>query len=181
MTKLISVSEIQSKIIELRGQKVILDSDLASLYQVSTKRLMEQVQRNRQRFPLDFMMQLTSVEWKDWKSQIATSGRFLVQKKKAPFVFTRNGANMVSAVLRSTIAIDRSIQIMRAFSAMEELMVKKWETERHSDDVMQKLATHSRVIMHLFQMEKGNVKEIGNVKRIVKEMINLLQQIVLRA
>lgn len=181
MTKLISVSEIQGKIIELRGQKVILDSDLASLYQVSTKRLMEQVQRNRQRFPLDFMMQLTPVEWKDWKSQIATSGRFSVQKKKAPFVFTRNGANMVSAVLRSTIAIDRSIQIMRAFSAMEELMAKKWETESNSFDVMQKLATHSRVIMHLFQMEKGNTKEVGNVKRIVKEMINLLQQIVLKS
>ncbi|MBU1866944.1 MAG: ORF6N domain-containing protein, partial [Candidatus Margulisbacteria bacterium] len=114
MTKLLSISEIQGKIIELKGQKVIIDSDLAVLYQVSTKRLMEQVKRNRQRFPADFMIQLTQAEWKGWKSQIATSGRFSAQKKKAPFVFTRNGANMVSAVLRSTVAIDRSIQIMRA-------------------------------------------------------------------
>jgi len=176
---LVGVSEIQGMIIELRGQRVILDTDLAVLYQVSTKRLMEQVKRNIKRFPSDFMFRLTKDEWAFLKSQIATSGRISKQKKKIPYVFTRNGANMVSAILKSPIAIQRSIQIMRAFTTMEEIMSKRKESPIKSPDVLNKLSTHSRAIMHLFQKDKIKTKEIGKVKDIIKEMIKLLQKIVI--
>jgi hypothetical protein len=180
MNKLISISEIQGMIIELRGHRVMLDSDLATLYQVPTKRLMEQVKRNIKRFPLDFMFQLTRDEWLFLKSQFATSGRIPISKKKIPFVFTRNGANMLSAILKSPIAINRSIQIMRAFTVLEEILGKKKQIMAHNPTVMDKLSTHSRAIMHLFQKDKVKTNEIVKVKRIINEMISLLQQIVFK-
>jgi hypothetical protein len=178
---LVGVSEIRSLIIELRGQKVILDSDLAMLYQVSTRRLMEQVKRNIKRFPSDFMFQLTKDEWAFLKSQIATSGRISEQKKKLPYVFSRNGANMVCTVLKSTIAVQRSIQIMRAFSALEEVMSKRKKVLTKSPDVLSKLSTHSRAIMHLFQKDKIKTKEIRKIKKIINEMIKLLQKMVFQS
>ncbi|OGB89675.1 hypothetical protein A2625_06055 [candidate division WOR-1 bacterium RIFCSPHIGHO2_01_FULL_53_15] len=180
MSNLVSVSEIKGMIIELRGRRVILDSDLAILYQAPTKRLMEQVKRNIKRFPPDFLFQLTREEWLFLKSQIATSGRIHVSKKKIPFVFTRNGANMVSAVLKSPIAVARSIQIMRAFTVLEEIMGKNNKMMFESPVVLNKLSTHSRAIMHLFQRDKINTKEVAKVKEIVSEMIEVLQRMVLK-
>jgi len=175
---LIGVSEIQTMIIEMRGQRVILDSDLARLYQVPTRRLMEQVKRNIKRFPSDFMFQLIKEEWHFLKSQIATSERIPEKKRKLPYVFTRNGANMVCTVLKSSIAVQRSIQIMRAFSALEEAMSKRKRMLARSPDVLRKLSTHSRAIMHLFQKDKVKTKEIGKIRKIINEMIKLLQEMV---
>jgi hypothetical protein len=179
MSKLIKVPMIQSMIIELRGKRVILDSDLAMLYQVSTRRLMEQVKRNLERFPSDFMFQLTKDEWSFLKSQIATSERIPEKKRKIPYVFTRNGANMVSTVLRSPVAVQRSIQIMRAFSALEVAISRKRKTLTQSPDVLNKLSTHSRAIMRLFQESKLNSKQIAKVRKIQKEMISLMQRMVI--
>ncbi|OGC29100.1 hypothetical protein A2311_03865 [candidate division WOR-1 bacterium RIFOXYB2_FULL_48_7] len=180
MSKLVGVSEIQEMIIELRGKKVIIDSDVAILYQVSTKRLMEQVKRNLKRFPLDFMFQLSKEEWHWLKSQIATSARYPFKKRKLPFAFTRNGANMISTILRSSPAIRRSIQIMRAFSLLEELLKRGNKLPNQSTNVLASLSTHSRTIMHLFQQDKIKTKELLKIKRITNEMINLLQRLILK-
>jgi len=178
MSNLVGVSEIQAMIIEFRGQRVILDSDLAMLYQVSTKRLMEQVKRNIDRFPADFMFQLNEEELVFLRSQFATSS--WGGRRYLPFVFTQNGANMVSAVLKSPVAIARSIQIMRAFTSFEELMGKKTKIVMRSPEIINKLSVHSRAIMHLFQKDKVNSKEIAKTKKVIREMIFFLQQVVLK-
>jgi len=179
MSKLVKMPMIQSMIIELRGKRVMLDSDLAMLYQVPTKRLIEQVKRNIKRFPSDFMFRLTKEEWQFLRSQIATFGREAPAKKYLPYVFTRNGANMVSTVLRSQVAIHRSIQIMRAFTTLEEALSRRRKKAIESPDVLQKLSTHSRAIMRLFQESKLHGRGVRKVKRIQKEMINLLQRMVI--
>jgi hypothetical protein len=178
MRQLAETSEIQSYIIELRGKRVILDSDLAFLYQVPTKRLIEQVKRNLDRFPPDFMFKITENEAKILRSQFATSSwggyRF------SPYVFTRNGANMVSAILRSPLAIQRSIQIMRAFTVLEEMMGKNKQIMINSPEVLIRLSTHSRAIMQLFKQDKVKSTEITKIRRIIREMIGLLQQMVFK-
>jgi hypothetical protein len=176
--RLVGVSKIQAMIIELRGQRVILDAHLAELYKVSTKRLVEQVKRNWERFPSDFMFQLTEEEFEFLRSQFATSS--WGGRRYPPYVFTRNGANMLSAVLRSPMAIRRSLQIMRAFSALEEVMAKSKKIIAEYPDVLTKLSTQSRAIMHLFQKDKIQTKEVKKIKKIINEMIKLLQQMVFR-
>ena len=104
---------IQSKIYEVRGQKVMLDFDLAALYETETKRLKEAVRRNIARFPYDFMFELTQIEFESLRSQIATSKRG--GTRYLPFAFTEQGVAMLSAVLNSDKAIDVNIGIMRAF------------------------------------------------------------------
>ncbi len=104
----------------MRGQKVMIDEDLAELYEVETKRLNEQVKRNKDRFPEDFMFQLSKNEFEILKSQNATSswgGRRL-----PPYVFTEHGVLMLSSVLRSGRAVEVNIQIMRIFTKMRELL-----------------------------------------------------------
>ena len=107
------IEQIKKSILEIRGKKVILDLELAKMYQTETKRLKESVRRNIRRFPPDFMFELTAEEWGNLRSQIATSSwggqRYL------PFAFTEQGVAMLSSVLNSEIAIDVNIAIMRAF------------------------------------------------------------------
>lgn len=179
MSKLTRATEIKSLIIELRGRKIILDTDLAKIYGISTKRLNEQVGRNLDRFPEDFMFQLTEEE----KEEVVANCdhlKILKYSYQLPRAFTRNGANMLSAVLKTPIAIRRSIQIMRAFSALEEMLAEKKKIVG-SPEVLNKLSIHSRAIMHLFQKDKVKAKEIEKVKGVIREMINLLQQMVIKA
>lgn len=126
--------QIEPLIRIIRGQQVLLDSDLAILYGVETKRLNEQVKRNIERFPDDFMFQLTKVELINLKSQIATSSAIENSPKSQivtsshggvrylPYAFTENGIAMLSSVLRSPIAIQVNIRIMRAFTAMRQFI-----------------------------------------------------------
>lgn len=114
----ISVDNIKSKIHEIRGQKVMLDRDLAELYQVETKVLNQAVKRNIKRFPEDFMFQLTKEELDNLKSQIVTSSWGGV--RKLPYAFTEQGLAMLSGLLNSDIAIEVNINIMRAFVAMRQ-------------------------------------------------------------
>lgn len=111
---------IQSKIYEIRGQKVMLDFDLAEMYEVETRVLNQAVKRNIRRFPDDFMFQLTVSEWDNLKSQ------FVISRwggtRKLPFVFTEGGLAMLSGVLNSDIAIQVNINIMRAFVAIRQLI-----------------------------------------------------------
>ena len=99
MDTLIIQSEISSRILTLRSKQVILDRDLAELYQVETKRLNEQVKRNIDRFPDDFMFQLNEVELKNWKSQFATSNKEIMGMRKSPYAFTEEGIYMLATVL----------------------------------------------------------------------------------
>ena len=112
---------IQSKIYEIRGQKVILDFDLAELYQSDTRSLNQAVKRNIKRFPPDFMFQLTTDEWSVLISQFVTSSWGGTRKR--PFAFTEQGVAMLSGLLKSDIAIEVNISIMRAFVAMRQYLL----------------------------------------------------------
>ena len=109
---------IQSKIFQIRNQSVMLDKDLAELYQVPTKRINEAVKRNQNRFPTDFMFQLTKEEWHILKSQNATAS--WGGRRTSPYCFTEHGVLMLSSVLKSDLAAQVNIAIMRAFVAMRQ-------------------------------------------------------------
>lgn len=113
---------IQSKIYEIRGQRVMLDRDLAELYQVETRVLNQAVKRNAERFPADFMFQLTAEEWTAMSSQIVMTSRNKRPKSALPLAFTEHGVVMLSSVLRSDIAVQTSILITRAFVAMRQII-----------------------------------------------------------
>jgi hypothetical protein len=155
-SKALVLSEgIEKKIYLIRGQKVILDTDLAELFGVETKRLNEQVKRNRLRFPDDFMFQLTQEEvriWQGLRSQIATlkRGQHL---KYLPFAFTEHGAIMAATVLNSPVAIEMSVFIVRAFIRLREM-----------------LAAHKRLAGKLAELEKKYDSQF----RLVYEAINAL-------
>ncbi len=116
------VTNIQPMIRIIRGKQVMLDRDLAAIYGVETKRLNEQVKRNIERFPDDFMFQLAKEEFEEWKSQIATSKSVTMGARKLPYAFTENGVAMLSSVLRSQTAIEANIRIMRAFVSMRRFI-----------------------------------------------------------
>jgi len=145
------VEGIVRAIVVLRGHKVLLDTELAALYDVSVKRFNEQVRRNRQRFPADFMFQLTAEESRALRSQIATlkssRGR---HRKYLPYAFTEQGVAMLSSVLRSGRAIAVNIQIMRAFVRMRELLISNRELAEKLDQLEarleKKLASHDEAI-----------------------------------
>lgn len=110
---------IQQKIYSIRDQQVMLDFDLAELFELETRRLNEQVKRNLDRFPKDFMFQLNTEEWNSLKSQFATSS--WGGSRKLPFAFTEHGVTMLASVLRSARAVQMNIAIVRAFIAMRSM------------------------------------------------------------
>ena len=122
---------IQSKIYEIRGQKVMLDFDLAELYETETRILNQAVKRNIERFPEDFMFQLNESEFNNWKSQIVISNSINMGLRRKPYAFTELGVAMLSSVLNSKTAIQINISIMRAFVAIRALLqnnpVEKFE------------------------------------------------------
>lgn len=113
---------IQSKIYEFRGQKVMLDRNLAELYGVETRSLNQSVKRNVERFPCDFMFQLSNEEVEIWKSQIVMSNSVKMGLRRNPYAFTELGVAMLSSVLKSPIAIQVNIGIMRAFVAVRQMI-----------------------------------------------------------
>ena len=113
------------------------------------------------------------------QTQIVTAKQGAQKVRFLPYAFTRNGANMASTILKSPIAIQRSIQIMRAFTALEEMVSRKRRSTIQSPDVLKKLSTHSRAILRLFQESKLNTGEIKLVKKLQGKMSDLLQRIIL--
>ena len=113
---------IQSRIYEIRGQKVMLDFDLAEMYEVETRVLNQAVKRNIERFPEDFMFQLTKEETLNWKSQIVMSNSIKMGMRRSPYAFTELGVAMLSSVLNSKAAIQINMSIMRAFVAIRQLI-----------------------------------------------------------
>lgn len=149
-------NKVESLIRVIRGQQVMLDRDLAELYGVETRRLNEQVKRNIERFPEDFMFQLTPNEFDNLKSQFATSSWGGV--RKLPYAFTEQGVAMLSGVLKSSTAVEANIRIMRAFISMRHFMVnnaaifQRLETiefnQLESNNVQAKILAHQEVQDH---------------------------------
>jgi len=139
---------VVNNIYEIRGQKVMLDSDLAALYGVPTKRINEQVNRNADRFPDDFMFQLSEKEWQNLKSQIATSS--WGGRRKLPYAFTEHGVLMLSSVLNSPQAIQVNIQIVRIFTRLRKLLDSHNELKLEIADIKQHLHNHDKNIELVF-------------------------------
>jgi hypothetical protein len=142
-----SVAQIEPQILHIRGQKVMLDADLAELYGVETRRLNEQISRNRGRFPEDFMFQLTAEEFANLKSQFATSS--WGGRRKLPYAFTEHGAIMAASVLNSPRAIEISVHVVRAFIHLRELVSSNNELSQKLDKLERKFAGHDRAISEL--------------------------------
>jgi len=136
----ISEKTIEEKIFLVRGQQVMLDRDLAKLYEVMTSRLNEQVKRNIGRFPSDFMFQLTKEEMKFWMSQFAISKSEARGLRKLPYVFTEHGILMLSSVLNSQRAIDVNIAIMRVFVRMKKMFITQKDILITQKEILRKLA-----------------------------------------
>jgi hypothetical protein len=146
----ITVTEdrILNKIYYIRGLKVMLDQDLADLYDVPTKRLNEQVKRNIDRFPDDFMFQLTDEEFENLRSQFATSS--WGGRRVAPYAFTEHGVLMLSSVLNSERAIGVNIQIMRIYTKMRELLMTNQEILLKLEQLERKVDGHDEDIQVIF-------------------------------
>jgi hypothetical protein len=124
----------------------MLDSDLAALYGVTTKRLNEQVRRNLDRFPIDFMFQLTEIEEEILRSQIATSSEGWGGRRSLPYVFTEHGALMLASVLNSPVAINASIQVVRAFTHLRRMVSSHFELSRKLDALEKKYDSQFKVV-----------------------------------
>jgi hypothetical protein len=161
----ISDETISNKIYIIRNQKVMLDSDLALLYGVETKRLNEQVKRNETRFPLDFMFQLTELEFKNLKSQTATSS--WGGTRKLPNAFTEHGVLMLSSVLKSDKAIQTNIQIMRIFTKVRQLYLDTTELKIDILQIQKKLENHDKNIELVFSyLDELNDKKENESERV---------------
>jgi len=141
---LVSVERIEQMILSLRGQKVILDKDLASLYEVSTSNLNKAVSRNLDRFPKDFMFQLSAMEFNDLKFHFGTSS--WGGTRKLPRAFTEQGVAMLSSVLRSSRAVQVNIEIMRAFVRLRELLASNKELARKLDALEKKYDSQFKIV-----------------------------------
>lgn len=137
-----------SKIYFIRDQKVMLDSDLAELYEVETRVLNQQVKRNIDRFPGDFMFQLSDVEWEMMKSQNATSS--WGGRRKPPYVFTEHGVLMLSSVLNSKKSIAVNIQIMRIFTKLRTMITDNLNLQLEIENIKKKLANQNKNIELVF-------------------------------
>ncbi|RKY29750.1 MAG: ORF6N domain-containing protein [Candidatus Omnitrophota bacterium] len=145
-TVLVPQEVIESKILLVRGKKVMLDRDLARLYKVPTRRLNEQVKRNMERFPEDFMFQLTKEEFENWRSQIAMSNSERMGLRRRPYAFTEQGVAMLSSVLNSKIAIQVNIQIMRTFTRLKEIIMTHKDLARKIEDMERKYDQQFKIV-----------------------------------
>ncbi len=164
----VAVEAIVSRIVTLRDQRVIVDADLAALYGVPTKRLNEQVRRNVERFPADFMFQLTPEEWNALRSQFATSNESTRGGRRyTPFVFTEHGAIMAATVLNSPRAVEVSIYVVRAFVRLREALGSSKELAVKLDALEQKT--------ELLSLQHETFA--GNTRAQLKQVFEALRQL----
>jgi hypothetical protein len=161
-TALVPVERIARSILILRRQRVLLDAHLAALYGVSTTRLNQQIRRNLDRFPADFMFQLTAEEHTALMLQIATSKPGRGGRRKLPLVFTEHGAIMAATVLNSSRAVEMSIYVVRAFVQLRELLATSKELAKRLDDlevrIARRLTTHDAAITSILK----TIRELMN-------------------
>lgn len=163
----VAAGAIGARIVLLRGQKVLLDSDLAQLYGVETRRLNEQVRRNGDRFPADFMFRLDDTEYAALISQIATSNTGRGGRRKLPLAFTEHGALMAATVLNSPRAVEMSLYVVRAFVQLREV-----------------LATHKELALRLTELESKTEllalkhdQLAGNTRAQLKQVFEAIRQL----
>jgi hypothetical protein len=149
MTVQRKIANVEGAIHLIRGQRVMLDSDLAAIYGVTTKRLNEQLRRNCLRFPSDFAFQLTAEELTNLKSQIATSS-FHGGRRYRPWVFTEHGALMLASVLNSEIAVQASVRVVRAFVRLREMVAANAQLAVKLDELERRFDSHDDAIANLF-------------------------------
>lgn len=158
----ISDELVVSKIYTIRGQKVMLDRDLAELYGVDTKRLKEAVRRNKERFPEDFMFEMNADELENWRTQIATSDPGdRIGLRYAPFCFSEHGVLMLSSVLNSAAATAVNIQVIRVFTKMRELLVGHQDILLALEKLSGTVSHHSRDINAIFNILKADANGRG--------------------
>jgi len=167
---LIPDERIMDKIFLIRGQKVMLDRDLAELYGLDTKVLKQQVRRNLNRFPDDFMFELTKEEFENWRSQFVTSNSDRMGLRYSPMVFTEHGVLMLSSVLNSKKAIAVNIQIMRIFTRMRQMLTDTLSLKLEVEEIRKKVQNQDKNIELVFsyldelinkQEEQPPCKRIG--------------------
>jgi len=149
---------IINKIYEIRGHKVMIDRDLAELFRVETKRLKLAVRRNIDRFPYDFMFEMTEIEFQNWRTQFATSNSDKIGLRYSPYCFTEQGVTMLSCVLHCTQAIETNIRIIRVFVKMREMLM-----------------SHKDFLLKLEQIEKQvnqNSEDDRLIFRTLKQLLN---------
>jgi phage regulator Rha-like protein len=146
---------VESRILILRHQRVILDADIARLYGVPVKRLNEQVKRNQERFPSDFMFQLTEKEHSALRSQFATSKENRGGRRYPPYALTEHGAIMAATVLNSERAVQMSVFVVRAFVRLREMLATNRRLAVKMFELENRLSTHDSVIVGLLRTIKG--------------------------
>lgn len=154
----INSADIRDRIFTIRGRQVMLDRDLAELYQVETRALNQAVKRNADRFPEDFIFQLSKDEFEDWKSQIVISNRDRMGLRRLPYAFTESGVSMLAAVLKSEVAIVMSVEIIRAFVHM-----RRW------------IAANAAVFMRLDAVEERQRIAETRLDKVFDAIPNLLR------
>lgn len=147
---IISEETISNKIYFIRNQKVMIDRDLALLYGIETRVLKQAVRRNIDRFPEDFMFELSKEEFTNWRSQIVTSNSDKMGLRYAPMAFTEHGVLMLSSVLNSGKAIQTNIQIMRIFTKVRQMLLDTTEIKLDIAQIQKKLANHDKNIELVF-------------------------------
>jgi len=162
------LAQIPKMIYEIRGQKVMLDRDLAELYGVEVKRLNEATKRNIGRFPADFMFQLTQAEWKILRSQFATAN--ISKVRYLPYVFTEHGVLMLSNVLSSTKAVKMSIQIIRVFDKLRKYALKQTSKDARIEEI------HKLLMLHIENTGYKFSKHDKTIQQIIIALNNLIVQ-----
>ena len=164
----VPIEKISGKIYLIRDQKVILDRDLADLYEVETKQLKRAVRRNIDRFPRDFMFELTKSELENWRYQFGTSKGEIKGLRYKPMAFTEQGVAMLSSVLRSKRAIHANIQIMRAFNQLRKMIVSHDDLQRKLEAIEEKYDEQFRIVFEaitqLLEVDEKPKKKIGYLK-----------------
>ena len=172
-TSLVPIEKIEKAIYLIRGEKVILDRDLAELYGVGTHVLKQAVRRNKDRFPGDFMFVLNPTEFRDWRSQFVISKADRTGLRHPPMAFTEQGVAMLSSVLRSKRAVSVNIDIMRAFVKLRQMLASNVELSHRLDELERKYDKQFRVVFEairqLMATPVRDHKEIGFRSRAVKK------------
>jgi ORF6N domain-containing protein len=169
------IDNVERAIYLIRRQRIMLDSDLAAIYQVTTKRLNQQFTRNRKRFPVDFAFQLTAEEFTNLKSQIATSSsglrlQFATSngrggRRYLPWVFTEHGAIMLASVLNSDVAVQASVRVVRAFIKLREMVAANAQLASKLEELERRLDSHDEAIVDLFATLKRLLEPEAKPKR----------------
>jgi len=165
MTTTLPVEKIVNKIYLIRNQKVMLDRDLASLYKVDTAQLKRAVKRNIERFPKDFMFELSKEELVEWRCQFGTSNADKMGLRYAPMAFTEQGVAMLSSVLNSRRAIQVNIQIMRSFTRLRQMLSTHEELKKKIEAMEKKYDENFRMVFEaikqLLEIDEKPRKKIG--------------------